>query len=365
MILYVLRYYPTLTETFVYREIAELRRRGVPVTIARIGARADGTLQDELPEAGVLSLPRFGWSGVAELPSVRIAPRRWLRAAWLTRQARRMGVERVHAHFAGEAAELGLAVARALQVPFSVTVHAVDLFRPRPSLPEVLRAARPVVTIADHHATVIAARSDARAAVVRTGVDPTVFTPGEGGSGLVSVGRYVPKKGIDDLVREVEALGLRLRLVSDAPTSMASTRVTIGLLPPSQVPRVLQAADCFALPCTIGPDGDRDGVPVAILEAMSTGLPIVSTTVAGIPEVVDEEVGWLIPPDRPAQLRTALEAAQDPAERRRRGAAARARVLARGWTVARQVDDLLDAWHRAMNPAVAAPYRIGRWGRRA
>jgi glycosyltransferase involved in cell wall biosynthesis len=76
------------------------------------------------------------------------------------------------------------------------------------------------------------------------------------------------------------------------------------------------------------------------MEAMAAGLPVISTAVSGIPELVDESVGWLVPPDDDAALRRALDAARDPRERRRRGAAARARVLD-GWTVASSAQQLL------------------------
>jgi colanic acid/amylovoran biosynthesis glycosyltransferase len=94
----------------------------------------------------------------------------------------------------------------------------------------------------------------------------------------------------------------------------------------------------------VAEDGDQDGIPVALLEAMSVGLPVITTAVAGIPEVVDDQVGWLIPADQPEALDEALRAARDPVERQRRGHAARERLKVQRRTVERQVDDLLAAW---------------------
>jgi glycosyltransferase involved in cell wall biosynthesis len=232
-------------------------------------------------------------------------------------------------------------------VPFGVTVHAVDLFVPRPGLAEVLRAADPVITVAEHHARVLATYG-VTATVVRCGVEPTAYRCADpGGNGplrVVSVGRNVPKKGLDDLVAAVRAEPpIRLRVVADVPSQ--GDRIEVGALPPGEVPAALAAAHLFALPCRIAPDGDRDGVPVAIIEAMAAGLPVLTTPIAGIPEVVDDEVGWMVPPDDPDALGKALRAiAADPAGRARRGEAARRRVIERGWTVEAQADGVLAAW---------------------
>jgi glycosyltransferase involved in cell wall biosynthesis len=93
---------------------------------------------------------------------------------------------------------------------------------------------------------------------------------------------------------------------------------------------LLHAADMLALPARIAPDGDRDGLPNVLLEAMATALPVVATPVSAIPEAVrDGTDGLLVPPDDPAALAAALaHLARAPGERSRLGAAARARMVA-------------------------------------
>src|SRR5690606_25561690 len=99
VILYVLRYYPTLTETFVYREITELARRGVGVVVAALGERADGALQDELPDVPVLRAPSLPLTPPRPADLWWLARRqrlvRALRAGWIARRARALGVTRV------------------------------------------------------------------------------------------------------------------------------------------------------------------------------------------------------------------------------------------------------------------------------
>lgn len=86
-----------------------------------------------------------------------------------------------------------------------------------------------------------------------------------------------------------------------------------------------------------------DGLPVVLVEAMAAGVPVVTTPISGIPELVDDEVGWVVPPEDPAALLAAVrEALANPEERGRRGAAGRRRLLERGYTVARLVIAMRD-----------------------
>lgn len=360
-VLYVLRYYPTLTETFVLREIAELHRRGVEVRVAALGRRDDGASPDALPPVPVVRPPRGLGSVRLVGPVLRLLsgpdraswrartrhlrPKDALRVAWLAREAR--WADRLHVHFAGEAAVWAAAAAKLAGVPWGVMVHAVDLFRPRPELPDLLRSAQPLLTVAEHHRAWIRERHGVDARVLRCGppVDGIpAADPGRHGGPLrvISVGRWVPKKGLDLLVDACARDGHALRLVSPGAPPLP---FPAGPVPPARVPALLAEAQLFALPARVAQDGDRDGVPVALMEAMAARLPVLTTPVAGIPELVDERVGWLVPPDEPAALRAALaEIAHSPAERALRGARGPARLVERGFTLEAQVSGLLDAW---------------------
>lgn len=355
---FLVRYWPARSETFVVREVEGLRSRGVEIDVVGIGAR-DG-------DAPAPLRPPRGRGALALLPPLSALSRaegrgalRWLlrhvrakdalRALWVADQGAQLGWERVHAHFAGEAAEWAWAAATVLGVPFSVTVHAVDLFKPRPSFEALLRAARPAITVCRHHRDVIRARTGVDAVVVRSGVatDVPLARPGDPVCHLVTVARDVPKKGLDALAAAVGRVdGVTLRLVSDA-VRLGGPKILAGPLAPQAVPGVLARASAFVLPCRVAADGDRDGVPVALLEAMAAGLPVVTTAVAGIPELVDDTVGWLLPPDdAPALERALREVRLHPDERAERGRRARQRVVREGWTDADHLDGLLAAWQR-------------------
>ncbi|MCK6523527.1 glycosyltransferase family 4 protein [Myxococcota bacterium] len=373
-LVYVLRYFPTLTETFVYREAAEVAARGLPLGLVALGARADGAALTDAPPWTPLRPTPGGLLHAVEGAAGREALRalqgrqglkRALRAAALVGG---LGPEdALHAHFAGEGAEWAQALAAASGLPYGVTVHAVDLFRPRPSLEAVLRGAAVVLTVSRYNAEALERRYGVRAQVVRCGVNPERWAAArpEGDGPAVSVGRFVPKKGLDLLIRAVPQVpGLRARLATDAPADLASPAVELlGLRPTPEIVALYQSASMFVLPCRVAPDGDRDGVPVAMMEAMAAGLPVVTTSLPGLEELVDERTAWIVPPDDEAALVEALrDAWGHPEERRRRGEAGRARVL-EGFTVAGQAEGLLRAWAEVGWGPAAEALRVHPGGR--
>lgn len=339
MILHVVRYFPTATETFVHDEVAGLRERGLEVEIAAFDAREDVGVPAPAP---VWAQPhRWGW--LSALPGL-VAE--WLRAPgwasprvlWLAALLRRRGVRRVHVHFAGEAASWAAAAAARVGVPWSVTVHAADLYKPLPGLGALLRGAAAVATVSEANRRELRERHGVDATVLRCGVDlPPAPRPAlPAGAPLLTVARAVPKKGLDVLVAALRLLrerGAALPPVLAYSDAAGLDGVEVRpLAPHPEVLAAIRGARLFVLPCRVAPDGDRDGIPVVLLEALAAGVPVVTTPVSGIPEVVDEAVGWLVPPDAPEALAAAIaEALSDPEEARRRGARGPARLVERGF----------------------------------
>ena len=150
--LYPVRYFPTLTETFIRDEVEGMAQAGCAVTVASLGRRADGALADPLPGVPVVEVPRRPLLGRVQ-PSTAAQRQlaRWQRPKdaqrlpWLRRLASDFDVLAVH--FAGEAAEFAWAIRQDGGPPYVVTVHAVDLFKPRPSIARVLADAGAVLTV--------------------------------------------------------------------------------------------------------------------------------------------------------------------------------------------------------------------------
>ncbi len=157
----------------------------------------------------------------------------------------------------------------------------------------------------------------------------------QGALRILAIGRLVPKKGLDDLlvaVASAAAAGLvsEIRIIGDGPArgrlealaeASRGTGVTVRLLGPlarSQHAEHLSWANVFCLPCKIAPDGDRDSMPLAIKEAVVSGLPVVTTTAVGIPEMLDSSTAVLVAPGDASALASALAAfhGQNAASRR-------------------------------------------------
>ncbi len=255
-------------------------------------------------------------------------------AGWLGRPLKLAGIGHVHTHFAGIAARTAYWLHRHFGIGYSFTAHANDVFCPPDpdlslTLEELVGAARFVVAVSDFGAAQLRARfPQAAARIVRVynGIDVDAFPlarPAKNGPRIVAVGRYIEKKGFDDLITACGLLrdrgvGFDCRIVGEGPLEPAlqaaidhadlSERVTLtGPKPLAGIASLLGTARVFALPCVVAADGGMDNLPTVIAEAMAAGLPVVSTTLAGVPEmVVDGQTGLLVPPRSPGKLADAL-----------------------------------------------------------
>jgi glycosyltransferase involved in cell wall biosynthesis len=360
--------------SFVFEEVAALREAGLQVEVASVFRPSPASRWDRHYGSPV-DYPAPGWSswaarslrdgGAAPLQTARIvrtareegAPLRLVAlAAGLARRARAEGWQHLHGSFATFPAWTAWAAAKLAGLPFSFTAHAYDLQEPRPWLSRLIGEASFVRAVSREGASrlsIDAARGRARPRVEvgYLGVDVDRFRPGPtrspGPPSVVSVARLGPTKGLEilidaaaDLARSkccfrVEILGdgpLRSELEARVRALGVEDRVRLeGAVSRAEVARRLGGATVFALPCTVIGAGRHDGLPVAILEAMAAGLPVVTTPVGGIPEaIVSGENGRMVRPGNSSALRLALdEILGDPALRRRLGSAARKTVLER------------------------------------
>lgn len=387
---YVLDRFPSLHQTFVLSEMLALEARGRQLTVFSLlpaqsgpvhaetlqlaaervyAPRRDARMRYLAAVAGeALRHPGRFLRSLAPLLGApgRVALGAWLRGLALAGPARRAGIEHFHAHFATGANVTAMTLAALCDRPFSFTTHAVGLYARPVLLPASLARARFHVTISEYNRRFVGERYGAAAAaktlVIRDSVDAARFAMPERAPSqrplILSIGRLVPKKGHATLVDALallagRGLAFEAEIVGDGPLAEAlrgriaehglEERVRLrGALNLDGVRQALSRAEIYAMACTIGPDGDRDGIPVSIMEAMAAGLPIVSTTVSGIGELVEPSCGRLVAPDRPADLAEALaELLGDPAIRRSMGHAA-ARTVARRCDI-REAARMLDA----------------------
>jgi len=267
------------------------------------------------------------------------------------------GIRHLHAHFCHTATSVALCAGRMCGLPVSFTAHAKDIYlrelNPGDLLPSKLRRAQFVVTCTGANAAHLKAVCPEGAPIhtIYHGLDTRQFartemTDRERARPLVlAVGRFVEKKGFTYLVEACRLLRDRghefeCRIVGGGGAYFEQVKARIAelglggtvLLCPAvtqeELREIYQEATLFALPCQVVENGDRDGIPNVLVEAMAMGLPVVSTDISGIPELIDRGVNGLLAPQRDAAaLAGAIETLlRDAGLRHKLGRAAREKV---------------------------------------
>ncbi len=359
-IAYLVKRFPRLSETFVLNEILEVRRQGLqPLIFALEDPReaiVDPKAERLQPEVVYLHRPGRGLRSWARLiigaalqgaarphralrvvwalarthrsvPSLRHA----VEGMWLARELRAHRVTHLHAHFAHAPAAVAYMAHLAGGGPFSFTAHAKDLYTTLPrNLLIRARAARFVITCTRFNQLFLDGLVGAAPVpihVLHHGTDLSRFSPnghqGETGR-IVSVGRLVPKKGYPHLVDALANLHhdgihfacdvygggpMRDELVARADAGGMSELVKFhGARLQDDVLDAYHKATLVVLASVVTDDGDRDGIPNVLVEAMACGVPVVSTRISGIPELIEDGVdGLLVEPGDPVALALAIE----------------------------------------------------------
>lgn len=368
-ILYIGAVLPKRSETFVYREVLGLRDLGVAVSIASVHPPEQGLDEPKLQALAKEAVPIYG-GGLGSKLSIPFEaalqnPKHWPRGIFetsplywikyllqcdagyaLARRVRDRNITHVHAHMAHVPTTVAMHCAEALGVPFSFTGHAADLFRDRSALKTKLKRADFVACISHWHRAFyneLAPREDGDYPVIRCGVDVEDFKPNTQTprAGLLTVGRLVRKKGFDLLIEAIaKCATAQLTIVGDGPEREAlriqieqsglTDRVQlVGAKANEEVRGLMQQAQAFVLPCRVAEDGDRDGIPVVLMEAMASGLAVISGDLPTIRELVmHEQTGLMVEPGDVGALTEALERlAQDPSLSERLAVAGRSHVI--------------------------------------
>jgi colanic acid/amylovoran biosynthesis glycosyltransferase len=350
---YLFERFPSFGQTFCYREVAELYRQGVAPPIFSIRNPKDEPAQDwdarivkrvhYLPEEKELLDDVRRSSKKGELASEIIAALdewgrrtdflRLYQAVYVGLRLQKAGINHVHAHFAGMAARTAFWIAKFFPITFSFTAHANDIFAPSNfeiRLDKLIRAARVIVTETNYSESFLRERFPERADRIHriyNGLNLAEFGQANFSADpplIVAIGRLIAKKGFADLIRACALLvererSFRCEIFGEGPLENQLRRQIedLGLQERIQLPGLkpqhalrtrLAGASVFVLPSVPEADGGMDNLPTVIMEAMATGLPVVSTRIGGIPEmVVENETGFLVPPGDVVALADAVE----------------------------------------------------------
>jgi glycosyltransferase involved in cell wall biosynthesis len=361
---YLFERFPSFGQTFCYREVTEVERQGTNVHVYSIRRPVGEPRQDwdDRVVQRVHYLPDEN-SLVREIDRVirqnkisdaaRNAIEKWGRqsdflrlyqAVYVGLHMKERGLRQLHAHFAGMAARTAFWINQFFGTPYSFTAHANDIFAPRDfavSLKDLIDNAAAIVTVSDFGAQYLrthfpeAARRVHR---VYNGVDVSRFHPADFGSGIpaiISIGRLIEKKGFGDLIDACAQLKSHGRqfgceIIGEGPLENAlRSQITgnglescvklVGPRTQGEIALRLAHATIFVLPSIREEGGGMDNLPTVIMEAMAAGLPVISTRIGGIPEMVEDGFnGILIPQRDPETLCAALESMIANPERARR-----------------------------------------------
>ncbi|MDP6504972.1 MAG: glycosyltransferase [Planctomycetota bacterium] len=350
-IAYVLGTFPKLSETFILREIQEIERHGVAIELLSL-ERPKEDLPSELAALAArttyapaaLELLTGGARVRQYRQSLESNPRsskgflgnlkteRWIQvAAHFAEHLAPKEIDRIHAHFAGVPALVGAASAEMLELPFSFSAHANDVFCGHEFIEWKMERAG-FVSICNeaaqaHFLSLIPENLRDKVHLVHHGLPIAdyefVAELERQPVSVLSVGRLESKKGFDDLVRASrrlrnDGLEVRVKIIGEGSQGaalesliedldMEGTIRLMGAVSHEKVIEQMRTSTIFALASRETPDGDRDGIPNVLLEAAAVGLPIVATDAGSIPEFVNHDAtGCLVPQNSPDALADAL-----------------------------------------------------------
>lgn len=383
-IAYIVSRFPHLPETFILREMISLEQLGWQIELYPLIIQQKGLIhQEALP--WVARAHAVPWVSLALLKAniARLIrhPRQYLsvfwrtlwgnlrspkflvralllfpRAVWMADRFKADGINHIHAHYATHPALVAWLINQLTGISYSITVHAHDIFVEKPMLATKLQDSVFVSSISEFNrkylVDMFGSWVQQKTQIVRCGIDPAYYgnekSVNAGRTGrleIISIGSLQPYKGHMYLVKaciELQKNGIpfRCRIVGGGylrPMLERAIRENhlddlVELMGPrtqDEVSRLLRTANCYVQPSVITPSGKMEGIPVALMEAMVSGIPVIATSISGIPELVrNGDTGWLVPPENVNALADALsQVYRDPAEAHKRARSGRRWVL--------------------------------------
>lgn len=354
--------FPRLAETFILREINELERQGQPVVLVPLLREHGPVIHEEAkPWVNRALYMRLLSVAIIRANLLRIIrePRRYFRllgtlmvgtalrpavmvrtlalfpkSVYLASLLPRLGIRHVHAHFAVHPTTVAYVISSLSDITYSFTVHGPDVFVHRLLLAEKITRAKFVRAVSTFVKAFITGlypdESEGKIEVVHIGVNPDVYAEAAERSShskpavqIVSVAALTDAKGYHFLVDACATLirdgvDLECRIAGDGPRrNLIRERIQqhglgnrirmIGALPQHDVARLVGEADIFVLPSVIAWNGQMDGIPISLMEAMAAGKPVIGSAISGIPELVQHNLnGILVDATHPERIASAM-----------------------------------------------------------
>lgn len=402
---YVLLRFPFLTETFVADEIWEMQQQGVPVRLYSLLRPPEEPvhptsqhLAKDTQYAPEFFSSRLWWAQIyffVRSPIKYITllvqlirqpyPRSFgalflkrgfifLKAVSLALALKDASVKVIHSHFAWLSGAAAMVISSLLDIPFTVTLHAYDIYASNDLLCLIVRSASHIIAISEYNKQMVldacpGIEGDA-ISVIHCGINLDLFTPRarihrEGPLSILSIGSLIEKKGHEYLIRacrQLKARGIDFRctIIGKGPSegslrqlvrdcNLEGYVVLAGSRPRDDVLDAYHRSDLFVLASVVGRSGDRDGIPVVLMEALAMQTPVISTEVSGIPELVrHNNTGWLVLERDPTAIAEAIaELAYDDRLRARLAHNGRA-LVEREFDIKGNVSRLINVFRRVV-----------------
>ena len=348
---YIVRKFPNLSETFILNEILELEERGHDIHIFSLDRPNDPCFHKNLPKlkANVTYIPNL--TKIKQLLSYKKRAARTFRknykktlffalqqckptlffrffqSCFVAIKARKMGIQHFHAHFANRPTTIAYLTSMISGHPYSFTAHAVDIFKEtlcRKALQKKIQRAKFVITVSEYNKNYLSQQSNGpthKIYKINNGINLELFQPKDippqNPFTFLCVARFVAKKGHMVLLEACNHLrnqGLdfqcllvgkgKLQSKIESFINKKKLQNHVKLLGPHSQEQVLMRynqSHAFVLPCVMDSDGNRDGLPVSIVEALACSLPVITTPMTGNSEVVHHQVNGLLVPLKDAQ----------------------------------------------------------------
>lgn len=361
-ILYITSSLPSLTSTFIYREIEVLQKAGHDISTVSMGRPLKSQISHEALRyyESTLYLDQVNLTRkiLSQFCVFFFRPRKWCNLFWLALREKEIisfrdrlrilyhfleagylytrfkdnSLHHIHAHFLSGPTSIALFLSRYLNVPYSFTMHASNIFIDHLMLKTKLQMCKKAVTISDYNKKYLLSKYGDEFAgkidVIHCGISLQTFQPVETEKTMLpvilAVGQLLERKGMRYLVDACRLLkrkgmefqchivggGKELKLLTEMidEYELSEFVILLGRQPQERVKKLLQEASIFVLPSIVTEFGGREGIPVALMEAMAMQLPVVSTRTAGIPELIESgKEGLLVVQKNPEELASALE----------------------------------------------------------
>lgn len=345
LVVYILDTFPKISETFILEEIVEILKHNIDVEIIALRKTEANKFPDKYfkyklyDKTTYLDDIEYDWKSIynlitknlliliKNLPDIHLTGKILKIASILHNK----NVSLVHAHYGNQPSYITSAVAELLNIPFTFTTHAHDIYGMHANkryLKRAIEKSEKSITISEYNKiNLLELKPDStNIEVINCGIDLDGFLPHRTPADefrMLTVSRLVEKKGIRYAIAAANVLrnknlNFKYIIVGDGPEKteleglieklgLKNHVILMGSIADEELKAQYNKANIFALPAVIAKDGDRDGIPVALMEAMAMELPVVSTDLSGIPELVTEDCGILVRPEDADELADAIE----------------------------------------------------------